>query len=147
MSTAPALTADAIERARQWVAERGRTTPARVRVLAHLLQAGRALTHAELEAGLARAGGLDRVTLYRVLDWLVQQGLAHRIAGEDRVWRFSAVDSGAGGHDHAHFRCDDCGRVYCLDSLRPVVALTLPAGFRCREAELTLHGLCPQCGA
>lgn len=135
----PTATAEALVR------RHGRVTPARVDVLRLLLTADSALTHAELEARLG--GGMDRVTLYRVLDWLVSQGLAHRIAGEDRIWRFSAGATQAhGGHEHAHFLCEGCGRAYCLDELRPVVALSLPPGFRCRAAELTLHGLCPRCG-
>jgi Fur family ferric uptake transcriptional regulator len=117
----------------------GRSTSTRVAVLARLMAAPTALTHAELEADLE---GVDRVTLYRVLDWLVAQGLAHRIAGEDRVWRFAAAMTHGG---HAHFRCDACAQVYCLPQLQPVVALSLPPGFSLRQAELTVHGLCPRC--
>ena len=134
----PAATAAALIR------RHGRVTPARLNVLRLLLDADSALSHADLEAQLEH--GVDRVTLYRVLEWLVRCGLAHRIAGEDRIWRFSAVATAArAGHEHAHFLCESCGRTYCLDDLRPVFAMSLPAGFRCREAELTLHGLCPRC--
>ncbi|MFN3594830.1 MAG: Fur family transcriptional regulator [Thiobacillaceae bacterium] len=172
----PAIAAEALVR------RYGRATPARVAVLRLLLTADSALTHAEVAARLG--GGVDRVTLYRVLDWLVSRGLAHRIAGEDRIWRFGvnvarattmhpspaggeaggegtdaatplprggvAMSVGAvaahGGHEHAHFLCEGCGRAFCLNELRPVVALSLPPGFRCRAAALTLHGLCPRCG-
>ncbi len=131
------------------ILSRGRATPARVRVLDALLRSPNALTHAELESRLAETGSLDRVTLYRVLEWLVVKGLAHRIAGEDRVWRFSAVTADAHGqawaHEHAHFLCTDCGKFYCLNELHPVYAISLPPGFRCEQAELTLRGLCPQC--
>lgn len=131
--------------AERLVRQHGRATPARARVLELLLAAKSAQSHAELEQRLAAQGGMDRVTLYRVLDWLVTHGLAHRIAGEDRVWRFSAVAGGHSSHEHAHFHCDTCGRTYCLEALRPVLALSLPPGYRCRAAELTLHGQCPQC--
>jgi Fur family ferric uptake transcriptional regulator len=122
--------------------ERG--TPAREAVLDILLAAPAALTHQEIEHA-ARGRGLmaDRVTLYRVLDWLVAKGLAHKIAGEDRVWRFNAVDQE--GHGHAHFHCTGCGQVYCLDDLRPSFALALPPGYRFEHAELTIQGLCPRC--
>lgn len=125
------------------ILSRGRSTPARVRVLDCLLRATNALTHGELEERLARDGTLDRVTLYRVLDWLVEQGLAHKIAGEDRVWRFNAV--GREEHGHAHFRCTRCGQVFCLDGLRPSFALALPPGYVFGSAELTIQGLCPAC--
>jgi Fur family ferric uptake transcriptional regulator len=123
----------------------GRLTPARRMVLDILLAAPNAMTHLEVETA-ARERGLraDRVTLYRALDWLLGRGLAHRIEGSDRVWRFNAV---AGeDHGHAHFHCVRCGRVFCLDLPQPEVAPELPPGFHCDSAELTLRGTCDACG-
>jgi len=127
-----------------------RSTAARLAVLDILLASPRALTHTEIAAtATERGSGLDRVTLYRVLDWLVEKGLAHKIAGEDRVWRFNALNGEthdqARLHEHAHFQCSRCGRLYCLDDLRPAFAFTLPPGFRCDHAELILRGRCPDC--
>lgn len=121
----------------------GRATPARVRVLETLLAAPHALSHAEVEASLGSELCPDRVTLYRVLDWLVGKGLAHKVAGEDRSWRFNAVAQE--GHGHAHFQCTRCGQIYCLSDLQPAFAFTLPAGFLYQRAELTIQGLCPGC--
>ena len=107
-----------------------RPTPARVAVLNALIATPTALTHLEIAAATQTAGStLDRVTLYRVLDWLVDKGLAHKIAGEDRVWRFNAMtpngqDSHA-THEHAHFHCSQCGWLYCLDDLHPVFAFVI----------------------
>lgn len=120
----------------------GRTTPARVHVLEVLLAAPHALTHTEVEARLGKDCP-DRVTLYRVLDWLVTNGLAHKIAGEDRAWRFNAVDRA--NHGHAHFHCTRCGQVFCLSELQPAFAFNLPPGYQYQKAELTIQGLCPRC--
>jgi Fur family ferric uptake transcriptional regulator len=127
------------------LAERGaRATRGRINVLAVLLSAHEALSHHEVERRLARAHDIDRVTLYRVLEWLTSQGLAHKVAGEDRVWRFSAAGQREG--THAHFQCSDCGRIVCLDQARvPVIAL--PAGFARREVEVTVRGTCDVCQA
>ncbi len=121
-----------------------RVTPARLAVLDTLLASPRALSHQEVEQAV-RVGGLDtdRVTVYRVLDWLVEHDLAHRISAEDRVWRFNAADREVAGH--AHFQCIRCGRVYCLNDLQPAFAFNLPAGYRFQHAELTLQGTCPDC--
>lgn len=121
-----------------------RITAAREAVLGILLETPSALTHPDIESA-ARSRGLnaDRVTIYRVLDWLVAQGLAHRIAGEDRVWRFNAVTRG--NHGHAHFHCSRCGQVYCLNDLKPVFSLSLPEGFRFESAELSIQGICARC--
>lgn len=121
-----------------------RVTPAREIVLDVLLDAPTALTHQEVEQ-LARKRGLaaDRVTLYRVLDWLVARRYAHRISGEDRVWRFNAA--GGEAHGHAHFHCAGCGQVFCLNDLEPGLGYILPKGFQFERAELTIQGLCPDC--
>lgn len=122
-----------------------RATPTRIDVLGILLNADRALSHAEIEALLA-GRQVDRVTIYRVLDWLVESGLAHRITDGHRVFRFSAAD-GAGRHDaHAHFSCERCGRVYCLEDLAAVSPAGLPAGFKTTHVDLSLRGECANCG-
>jgi Fur family ferric uptake transcriptional regulator len=121
-----------------------RVTQPRVSVLATLLAAPRALTHHEVEQSVRRSYTVDRVTVYRVLDWLVARKLAHRIAGDDRVWRFNAAVE-EHTDEHAHFKCNNCGGVTCLDELAARPAVKLPAGFRTQRIELTLKGLCADC--
>ncbi|MCC7487446.1 MAG: transcriptional repressor [Burkholderiales bacterium] len=121
-----------------------RLTRQRTRVLSVLLSAERALTHHELERRLERGPGIDRVTLYRALEWLTRQGLAHRIAGENRVWRFTATTDGR-SPAHAHFECGGCGAVLCLAEVRAGRAVPLPAGYRGERVELTVKGRCAEC--
>ncbi|CAL93261.1 Fur family transcriptional regulator [Azoarcus olearius] len=123
----------------------GRVTRTRVAVIEALQGSAHPLSHDELGHALAaRAVPHDRVTLYRALDWLVEQGIARRIAGSDRAWRFEIRARGA--HHHAHFHCDRCGQVVCLEDLQPSLAAALPAGFQLDRAELVLHGACAACG-
>lgn len=121
-----------------------RVTAPRIEVLAALLAAERALTHQELEQRIDRGRGMDRVTIYRVLEWLTGQELAHRIAGADRTWRFNAAGHAHDG-DHAHFQCNACSTVFCLDEALPGPAVRLPRGFRPQQVELTIKGLCAKC--
>lgn len=131
-------------RAGALLAQRGaRATPARIDVLGVLLASPDALSHHDVERSLPRGHDVDRVTLYRVLDWLTAQGLAHKVAGDDRVWRYSATGH-AGGGTHAHFQCSACGRVVCLEAA-PLPAIALPAGFRRAEVEVTVRGSCDAC--
>jgi Fur family transcriptional regulator, ferric uptake regulator len=122
-----------------------RMTRPRIMVLAVLLAAERALTHTEVESRLPASREVNRVTIYRVLEWLTARGLAHKIAGDDRVWRFNAAGHAHPG-PHAHFQCSDCGQVLCLE---PVAAkpssVKLPAGYRQQQVELTVKGLCADC--
>jgi Fur family ferric uptake transcriptional regulator len=121
-----------------------RATPARVHILDLLQNADRALSHADIEQQLGRAH-LDRVTIYRVLDWLVSSGLAHRVADESRVFRFSLADETRSMHrTHAHFRCDSCSRVFCLDDVHPPQP-RLPRGFVTDCVDLSIRGKCAEC--
>lgn len=119
-----------------------RATPARIRVLLLLRAATAAMTHHDLESALG-ALTLDRVTLYRVLDWLVDAGLAHKSTDARGVFRFSAA--AVGEHTaHAHFSCDACGRVFCLDAAPPAPP-ALPHGFALSRMEIDLRGRCADC--
>lgn len=117
-----------------------KVTPARVRVLEVLAAAARPASHAELDACL----GLDRVTLYRVLDSLVACGLAVRSLDDRGVFRFSAVEARRRHAEHAHFRCNDCGAVFCLDAPPPPPP-KLPRGFRADVVEVDVRGTCVSC--
>ncbi len=123
-----------------------RITAARARVLAELLRCGEALTHTDLQKRVGLGSeSIDRVTLYRVLDWLAESGLAHRVAGPDRIFRFSVHATEV---PHGHFRCVECDRMYCLvelEQLGLVVRDALPAGFVATRVELTVSGRCASC--
>lgn len=142
-----------------------RVTAARVKVLAALLEARNAVSHQDLQDGL---GELDRVTLYRALDCLTDAGLAHKIAGDDRIFRYSAGAEHGGGaqphaqHSHGHFKCTRCARVFCLDDgnrsvaapsaqtslqrqLQEILRQTLGDGFQSHDIELTIKGWCADC--
>lgn len=118
-------------------------TAARVQVLGMLLAAESAQSHhALMDQARTAKRPLDKVTLYRVLDWLVAQNLAHSVTGQDRVRRFSVVH-GHSHTSHAHFECDQCGRLFCLSE--PAAAPAAPPGFETRRVDLTLHGRCADC--
>lgn len=142
------MEADSQSRARALLrAADGRLTPARLAVLEILLGSPVALSHHEIEHAIAQRGqDVDRVTLYRVLEWLVERDLAHRIAAEDRVWRFNAVDRAQAG-DHAHFHCTQCGQIVCLDGPESATTFMLPTGYQPERTEITIHGRCPRCAS
>lgn len=119
-----------------------RATPARVRVLEFLRVAHGPVTHSELEKAVS-ASGIDRVTLYRVLEWLCESGVASRNTDTNRVYRYALVDPGEHG-EHVHFRCETCGGVFCLSESQPVLP-TLPPGFALRHADFNLSGDCARC--
>ena len=130
-----------------------RLTQPRIAVLACLLASGSANSHLDVAGMIKDDHAVDRVTVYRVLEWLVNLGIAHRIAGDDRVWRFmvnaqgaiaKSVSSGLHGH-HAHFTCQTCGQTFCLDKAMPKIDVKLPKGFRTAEIDLVVRGRCAAC--
>lgn len=134
-----------------------RVTAARVKVLAALLGAARAFSHQDVQDTLV---DMDRVTLYRALDCLTDAGLAHKIAGDDRVFRYSAGaesiaasphDAHMPHHQHGHFKCTRCAKVFCLDSigeaglLHAALQESLGKGFQSHDIEFTIKGWCADC--
>ena len=123
-----------------------RITALRVAVLRALLRAGQPLSHQEIQQRVEdqEALPIDRVSLYRNLEWLVQMGLAHRITADDRVWRFSARRDQEAPR-HPHFHCTRCGQVFCLVDATVAIP-AVPSGYEVKELEVVLNGLCPPCG-
>jgi Fur family ferric uptake transcriptional regulator len=128
-----------------------RVTEPRVRVLAVLMRGADPLSHQAVCDALPDDSGIDRVTVYRVLDWLVAGGIVHKTAGADRVFRFSLAEHDAAREaahrSHSHFHCTQCGRDFCLEGAEPpaMPKAGLPAGFAADHAELTIKGACADC--
>lgn len=134
-----------------------RVTTTRVRVLTFLQTQTRPLTHHEIQEKLAgsaptssanaldNAAPIDSVTLYRVLEWLTENELVHRVGGADQVWRFSA-GGGHAAHEHAHFQCTKCDTLTCFTEVKLPERIALPAGFQSEEVDFLIKGICPRCG-
>lgn len=133
-----------------------RVTQARLKVLACLLAGDEALSHNELHPLLP---GMDRVTLYRALDALVEAQLAHKIATNDRAFRYHVGPdrhvTSVSEHQHGHFKCTGCGKVFCLtptqrkrtllDQLQKALQQSMEPGFQGHDVELTIKGWCAAC--
>jgi Fur family ferric uptake transcriptional regulator len=122
-----------------------RATGTRMDILRALAAAPSPMNAQEVLSALPGAGA-DRVTVYRTLNSFVKAGLAHRIDPGDRVWRFGLND--VGHADHAHFVCDACGAVECLENA--AIRVLIEGGSRSRTARITqrdvyLHGQCDRC--
>lgn len=122
-----------------------RLTPPRRRVLELLLQAGEAMKAYDL---IARYG-LDGVaakppTVYRALDFLEKNGLAHRIAS---ISAYVACSVGDRAHAAAFLICDCCGATAEVtppegEALRRAAEA---AGYSLERTTIEGHGRCPAC--
>lgn len=122
-----------------------RVTSGRVRVLAALLAERLSLTHHEIEERLNGEQRLDRVTLYRVLEWLSNKGLVYKMVCDDRVWRFQQNIENPRLHQHAYFKCTHCAKNIWLDSHEINHGHLLPSGYSAQEVTLMMKGLCVKC--
>lgn len=123
------------------------TTPRRM-VLGLLRMAPAPQTHRDVLESLRalHLAEIDRVTVYRVLDWLVEQGLAHKAADGQGIFRFSQAQPGVVHESHVHFRCTCCGGVFCLKDAPPQRP-KLPKGFRLGGMTVDIRGECSKCVA
>ena len=134
------------EQAEEMIRRRGeRMTSGRVRILAMLLAEQRAVTHHEIEERLRDRHPLNRVTLYRVLEWLNEKGFVHKLVSDNRAWRFRINTHFSRPDPHAHFECIRCTSVICLDDIKAEYDCSLPAGYQLREIDLKIKGLCAAC--
>jgi len=130
--------------ANQIIQEAGlRPTANRLAVLDALLHSDNPLTHQELLNLLSDSHDFDRVTLYRVLDWLLTNDIVHKVAGDNRAWRFQ-LNTTNSSHRHAHFECTHCGKIYCLAEVSPRIP-KLPKDFQADSIELNIKGRCAAC--
>jgi Fur family zinc uptake transcriptional regulator len=127
--------------------ERGRRlTPIRRKVLELLLSHGRSLKAYELlESMRAVHPGAAPPTVYRALDFLMEEGLIHRL---DAVNAWSACNDAAGAPHDLLVVCTSCGAVAELSD--PAMSKLLAervarTGFALASHETEIRALCAQC--
>jgi Fur family zinc uptake transcriptional regulator len=149
----PADRAGSLREAEEACLRRGaQLTPLRRRVLEMVLEAGQPVgAYALLDRLRAERPGAAPPTVYRALDFLLAQGLIHRI---ERLNAFIPCTEAAHGHDHEHphqfLICRNCGRTAELsdDSVAAAVAAAArSAGFSPARTTVEVEGTCEACAA
>lgn len=124
-----------------------RLTRIRRTVLEALCASPRPLGAYELADLLAsNARRMAPITVYRALDFLIEQGLAHRLASRNAY--ISTVNSDGGRDTVAYLICENCGEVDEASSAAFTGALSdlmLRAGFDARAEVLEVAGRCCHC--
>jgi Fur family transcriptional regulator, zinc uptake regulator len=142
-------TSDVLARADALTATKGvRLTPVRRRVLEILLEHHCALGAYDVLQRLAADGfGHQPPVAYRALDFLVEQGLVHRI---HRLNAFTACMHPGEAHAPAFLICTACHLVAEAPAAPVRAALNKAAkslGFTIDAAHVEAQGLCPACQA
>ena len=140
-------TAEALDHAERVARDRGvRLTPVRRRALEILLEEHRALGAYEVLDRLAASGfGAQPPVAYRALDFLVENGLAHRIR---RLNAFAACTHPGEAHSPVFFICEACETVAEAPTGAVRAALDREAeqmGFKITRSSVEAVGACPAC--
>jgi Fur family ferric uptake transcriptional regulator len=122
-------------------------TPSRLRVLEVIGANSAPVSAQEIFATVNRTAGINRVTVYRILDLLVSKGLLERLSGGGRSLVYGLAPN---EHHpaHPHFHCRSCGALQCLQpgSLK----VDLRGIERCfageiQGVEVRVDGICKNC--
>ena len=140
--------ADALKHAEALCAKRGeRLTPMRRQVLEVLAASHRPVGAYEIiDAVAARGPRPAPITVYRALDFLTAQGLAHRI--ESRNAFLACINNHASDAPVIFLICEQCGAVgeapsaAVTDSLN---AAAKSAGFAPKSRVIEITGVCRHC--
>lgn len=120
-----------------------RKTQSTTEILSALESADSAMSHQMIEEALSIE--VDRATIYRVLNRFHEDGLVHRVIGENGKQYFALCDNcekSDHSHDHFHFRCKKCGTVECLSK---EIKIRLPEGYVSENFNGMIAGTCSGC--
>ena len=143
----PIATREWLDRAEALCRQRGRSlTAQRRRILAIVCGAGRPVGAYEvLHALRAAIPGAAPPTVYRALDFLVQQGLVHRL---ETLHAFVGCAHPDEPHAGQFLICRACGAVHELEDTavhRSVQAAADTAGFQAERPVVEISGRCARC--
>jgi Fur family zinc uptake transcriptional regulator len=140
------VAASLAEAERRCTARGARLTPSRRRALEILLEAGKPLGAYEVLEKLAADGfGAQPPVAYRALDFLIEQGLVHKVR---RLNAFTACTHPDTAHSAAFLICRLCGGVAetCAEPKRGALGRAArDIGFEIERTIVEAEGVCAEC--
>lgn len=105
------------------------------------------LSAADIFKTVQRVTSINRVTVYRILDLLVDRGVVERLSTGGRSFYYGLAPN-AFHHPHPHFYCKICGQMDCLESQSLGVDTSLfwktfPG--QIDKVEIRVDGICKNC--
>ena len=105
------------------------------------------LSAGDIYKTLERSSSINRVTVYRILDLLVERGVIERISTGGRAFYYGLAPN-EHHQSHPHFYCTGCGQMDCLDPESLNVETdplwkTYPG--KIEKVEVRVDGLCKNC--
>lgn len=125
-----------------------RATVNRIRVLEVVGNNSFPLSAKDIFNTLERSCSINRVTVYRILDLLVDHGVVDRISTGGRAFYYGLAPN-KHHEPHPHFYCTNCGQMDCLSPESLSVDMenfvkTFPG--QIEKLEVRIDGICKNCG-
>lgn len=120
-----------------------RNTSSKEAVLSILTSTGKAMSQDAIEKKIDV--GVDRATIYRILNRFCEDGVLHKVVAEDGKQYFAVCtkcDDKKLSDYHFHFRCSNCETIECLPT---PVNFSVPRGYKVESLNCVLTGLCKDC--
>jgi len=123
------------------------STPNRLKVLEVIGNNNYPLNPREIIDILSRSTDINRVTVYRILDLLVEKKLIDRISSGGRSFHYGLAPN-EHHQPHPHFYCRECGSMECLNpeslhlDIKPLNR-TFPGLID--NVQVCLDGICKNC--
>lgn len=122
-------------------------TSHRLRVLEIVGNNSYPIAAADICKTLQRNHSINRVTVYRILDLLVQHGVVDRISSGGRAFFYDLAPN-EHHRQHPHFYCTSCGQMDCLLPDSIVVdtgQLWKSYPGRIEKVQVRIDGICNKC--
>lgn len=116
-------------------------TPVRKELIRHFLTNKHALSFHDLQDLFGAS--MDKSTLYRNLSSFEEAGIIHRINDHSGTAKYAYGNTKKEG-DHAHFVCEKCQTVYCLEG-KVTLDVAVPNQFQVTQLETVIRGNCGRC--
>ena len=88
---------------------------------------------------------LNKTTIYRVLENLVDDGILHTFIGQDGIkWYAMCNNCTKSKHEdlHPHFECIECGEIDCL---KTEVIIPEIQNRKILSSQILIQGMCEKC--
>ncbi len=123
-----------------------RVTSKRLDVLSVIHSYGSAIPYSKVQEELK---DFDRVTLYRTILVLLDNGIIHKIQVEDQEVYYAlcghTCDTEEHHHEHLHFHCSECETVSCVEPDKQLKVLL--KGYQISQVNVQVNGVCLECQA
>lgn len=83
---------------------------------------------------------LSKTTVYNTIKLFIEKDLAKKVVLNNNEGRYELIR-----HEHGHFVCDKCHRIYDIPTDSLNVNLDVMPGFIVKDKDIHMKGICPSC--